>query len=135
MPLDATGSYQKTPRTGRARRGRMACLSGQMAEESVLRCYEAMGCQVLEQRWRGQGGEIDLIIRDGDDLVFVEVKASATHAAAAERLQRRQMDRICLSALEYADRLGGGSTGMRFDAALVDAAGRVELIHNAFGAN
>lgn len=49
----------------RAGRGRMADLSGRMAEEAVLRLYLQRGAQVLATRWRGQGAEIDLIVQDG----------------------------------------------------------------------
>lgn len=110
-------------------------MAGRLAEESVAAAYEAAGCRILQSRWRGQAGEIDLILRDGDDLVFVEVKKSASHAAAALRLDRRQMDRICLAALEYVgDQAPGRAPIMRFDAALVDGQGRVDIIRNAFGA-
>lgn len=120
----------------RRQRGRLACRSGRMAEEAVALRYEARGCDLLESRWRGPAGEIDLIVRDGDELVFVEVKKSATHDLAALRLDRRQMDRICLSALDYAGRLEGGRPlAMRFDAALVDDLGRIDVIENAFGMN
>lgn len=120
----------------RRQRGRLACLSGRMAEETVSQRYENRGCDLLERRWRGPAGEIDLIFRDGAELVFVEVKKSSTHDLAAQRLDRRQMDRICLSALDYAGRLDGGRpVAMRFDAALVDDFGRVDVIENAFGLN
>ena len=117
----------------RAGRGRTADLSGRMAEEAVLRLYLQRGAQVLATRWRGQGAEIDLIVQDGPDLVFVEVKASRSHADAALHLLPAQMRRITQAALEYCDRHGIGEVAMRFDVALVDATGRVELIPNAFG--
>lgn len=118
----------------RRQRGRIAALSGMMAEESVQRAYLRQGADLRASRWRGRAGEIDLIFRDGDDLVFVEVKKAATHARAAERLQPAQMRRICHAACEYCETAGLGSDmSMRFDVALVDQAGRVELIPNAFG--
>lgn len=113
----------------RARRGALAYHAGHAAEDQIVRRYEAAGCEVLERRWRGRAGEVDLIVRDGHETVFVEVKKAATHAEAAERLSRRQMDRICQAACEYA----GLAAEMRFDAALVDAHGRVEVLENAFG--
>lgn len=113
----------------RARRGALAYHAGHAAEDQIVRRYEAVGCEVLERRWRGKAGEVDLIVRDGASIVFVEVKKAATHADAAERLGRRQMYRICRAACEYA----GLSAEMRFDAALVDDAGRVEVLENAFG--
>lgn len=117
----------------RAGRGRTADLSGRMAEEGVQRLYLQRGAQVLDTRWRGQGAEIDLIVQDGPDLVFVEVKASRSHTDAALHLLPAQMRRIMQAALEYCDRQGIGEVAMRFDVALVDATGRVELIPNAFG--
>jgi putative endonuclease len=125
-----------TPVVSRARRdrGRLAALSGAMAEDSVHRQYLKNGAVLRASRWRGKAGEIDLIFQDGDDLVFVEVKKAATHAIAGERLRPAQMARICRAACEYCDVFGlGSAVPMRFDAALVDQSGRVELIENAFG--
>ncbi|WP_299845141.1 YraN family protein [uncultured Paracoccus sp.] len=120
----------------RQSRGRIACLSGRMAEDGVALHYEAAGYALLERRWRGPAGEIDLIFRDSEGLIFVEVKKSSSHDLAAQRLDRRQMDRICLSALDYAGRVDGGRpVAMRFDAALVDEIGRIDVIENAFGMN
>ncbi|MEE2859376.1 MAG: YraN family protein [Paracoccus sp. (in: a-proteobacteria)] len=117
----------------RRQRGRVAATSGRMAEENVLRAYKGSGADLLAERWRGRAGEIDLILRDGDDIVFVEVKAATTHAEAAERLQPAQMRRIMQAACEYCEAQGLGQVSMRFDAALVDATGRVDLLRNAFG--
>lgn len=118
-------------RSARACRGAVAWASGRAAEDSVARRYEMAGCAILERRWRGAAGEIDLIVRDGRTIVFVEVKQAASIAAAAERLGRRQMDRICLAACEFC----GMDAEMRFDAALVDRDGRIEVLENAFGQN
>lgn len=121
------------PSPARRQRGRRAALSGLMAEDNVQRLYQRRGAQLLASRWRGRAGEIDMVLQEGEDLVFVEVKSSTTHAAAAERLLPAQMRRITQAACEYCDLHGLGLVPMRFDAALVDALGRVELIENAFG--
>lgn len=121
-------------RQARTARGFYAQTSGRQAEELVAADYAARGCEVMARRWRGQYGEIDLIVKDGATLVFVEVKKSASHDRAALRLGRRQMDRICHSALDYCGRHANGmSTDMRMDAALVDDSGRIRVIANAFG--
>ncbi|WP_232844988.1 YraN family protein [Paracoccus onubensis] len=105
-----------------------------MAEDRVASRYNAQGYDILARRWRGRAGEIDLICQIGDCLVFVEVKSSRSHACAGERLSRRQMDRICRAACEFCgDRSAGLLSEMRFDAALVDASGRIDVIENAFG--
>ena len=88
---------------------------------------------ILQQRYRGRAGEIDLVVRDADELVFVEVKKSKTHAQAAQRLSRRQMDRICRTALKYVGSEPMGLlTPMRFALAFVDQYGAIDLIENAF---
>ncbi|MDO5619937.1 MAG: YraN family protein [Paracoccus sp. (in: a-proteobacteria)] len=124
------------PAATRSRRGALACLSGAMAEDSVAARYQAAGADLLARRWRGRAGEIDLIVQQDDCVIFVEVKKSRTHELAALRLDRRQMDRICGAALEYCGTLPLGSlTEMRFDVALVDETGRIDVIENAFGEN
>jgi len=89
---------------------------------------------VAARRWRGKGGEIDLILREGARVVFVEVKASSTHAAAAEMLGPRQAARLQAAAGEFlAGEPAGSLTEVRFDLACVDGAGRVAVIANAIG--
>lgn len=134
MQFHFTGTPVGRARPSKVARGIAAHASGAAAERLVEERYIAQGCEVLARRWRGLSGEIDLILREGTGVVFVEVKKSGTIDMAAERLGRRQMDRICNAALEFCDTLPTGSlTEMRFDAALVDDAGRIEIIPNAFG--
>jgi putative endonuclease len=107
--------------------------AGLAAEDIVARNSAARAHQVAARRWRGKSGEIDLVMRDGDTVVFVEVKKSASFAQAAQRLGRRQMDRLCTSAAEFlAGEPRGQLTDMRFDLALVDRLGAVNVIENAF---
>lgn len=124
MPVDLT-------HTDRIHRGIRNYLAGLSAEDSVARHYEDIGCVLLDRRWRGLSGEIDLIVRDGKEFVFVEVKTAPTFAAAAERLTSRQLERIVGAAQEYVGGLPDGlRSAMRFDAALVDGQGRVETLMN-----
>lgn len=105
--------------------------AGLSAEDMVLRSYQKQGATLLERRWRGPGGEIDLILAEGDRIVFVEVKKSKTHARALQRVTQRQLSRITASAEAYLDRCPKGSlTEIRIDVALVDAQGVVELVPN-----
>lgn len=116
----------------RAHRGRMAQCAGAFAEDIVARYYESLGCELKEKRWRGQGGEIDLIFAHGDVAIFVEVKKSVSFARAAAHLGSRQVMRLCQTAEEYLGVVGGNSlTECRFDVALVDDLGRVDVIENA----
>lgn len=116
------------------RQGSVAYHSGASAELRIAQDYERRGFPVARQRWRGQGGEIDLIARDGDGLIFVEVKKSRCFSRAAERLSPRQMQRIYATAEEYLGTQPRGQlTDVRFDVALVDGQGAVRVIENAFG--
>ncbi|CTQ33407.1 YraN family protein [Jannaschia rubra] len=112
--------------------GSVSYHAGLAAEDSVARHYGDTGRAVVARRWRGKGGEIDVIARDGDDTIFVEVKKSGSHGAAALRLGQRQVRRLMDCAGEYMGTLPGGLLSpVRFDVALVDGSGRIEIIENA----
>ena len=115
-------------------RGRMSHAAGLSAENSVAQNYAHRGFDVARRRWRGKGGEIDLILRDGAGLIFVEVKKARDFAVAAASLSARQMQRIYQAAEEFlAGEPAGSLTEVRFDVALVNAQGQTQIIENAFG--
>lgn len=120
--------------SARRERGKAGYMAGRAAECIVSRDYASRGYSVRVERWRGQAGEIDLILDNGADLVFVEVKASHTFDQAAHHLSRGQARRILSASAEY---LGGEPRGeltpMRIDLALVDGTGAVRVIENAIG--
>lgn len=108
--------------------------AGAAAEDIVARAYDRNGQAIAHRRWRARSGEIDLIARNGAQVIFIEVKKSRSFAEAACRLGRRQMDRICAAATEFlAGEPAGQLTDIRFDLALVDQRGAVQVIENAFG--
>ena len=110
-------------------------LSGLAAEGAVARRYEAEGRPIAARRWRGKWGEIDLIAREGDTVVFVEVKQARTHDEAASHVTPWQMSRIRTAASEFlAGEPRGQLTEVRIDVALVDGYGRVEILENACAA-
>lgn len=71
---------------------------GRYGEEVAARYLHGLGWAVLDRNWRGAGGEIDIVARDGDTVVVVEVKtrrgdrfghpAEAVTAAKHARLRR-----------------------------------------------
>ncbi len=122
-------------KTVRQIKGAMAYHSGMAAEESVARVYELAGRSILARRWRGTAGEVDLIAKDGAGFIFIEVKQSHSHAAAANMVSPKQIARIFDTATEYVTRAPlGMMSEMRFDVALVDGMGRVEVLENALAA-
>ncbi|UZD90121.1 YraN family protein [Cognatishimia activa] len=113
-------------------RGQQNYLSGVSGENAVQRIYEDRGCRPLTQRWRGGGGELDLVFEDDQGLVFVEVKTARRHDLAAQRISPAQVARIMNAASIFAERYSGGVlVDMRFDVALVNGKGEVHILENA----
>jgi putative endonuclease len=130
MPFDLVMSpLQRT----RKARGLTNYLAGHAAEASVARHYEGRGIVICARNWRGTSGEVDLIGRDGDVVVFVEVKHSRTHDLAASHIGAAQVRRIFACVDEYvANEPKGLLTDVRIDLALVDGTGRIDIVENAF---
>jgi putative endonuclease len=106
---------------------------GRAAEDRAAAALEAEGWVVLARRVRTAAGELDLVAERAGLLAFVEVKARPRLAEAAFALVPRQRARLAAAAEAWlAANPGRGSAGMRFDVLLVDAAGRVRRIADAF---
>jgi putative endonuclease len=126
---DARPVVPKAKRT----RGKVAYLSGLAAEDTVLRAFKARGAELLERRWRGQAGEIDLIFLENGVYVFCEVKAAQSFEQAMERLRPAQIQRIHASAGEYLGHTPGGQLSeVRFDLAIVNGQGMCRVLDGAF---
>ena len=80
----------------------------------------AKGYRIAARRWRSAAGEIDIVARRGNLLIFVEVKARNTFDDAAYSVTPRQKQRIAAAAAIWlADHVDDASRDMRFDAILV----------------
>ncbi|WP_299848240.1 YraN family protein [uncultured Roseovarius sp.] len=113
--------------------GQRAELSGRAAEDRVAVEYARLGYALIETRWRGAGGEVDLIFGQGELLVFTEVKKARSIDAAICSLRPAQMRRIHAAASEYLARTPNGQlSDVRFDLAAMDGTGRVQIFENAF---
>jgi len=76
--------------------------------------------RIVARRYRTAAGEIDLIVRRGRTLVFVEVKARADFRGAAEAVSARQQHRIARAASQFlAARPDLAGLDQRFDALLI----------------
>src|SRR5256885_8600033 len=93
---------------------------GLSAETRAAALLLAKGYRIVARRWRSPVGEIDLVVRRGRLLVFVEVKARGRFDDAAEAVTERQRRRIVAAAeawlASHADDL---ACDIRFDAVLV----------------
>jgi putative endonuclease len=93
---------------------------GISAESRAAALLIAKGFRILARRWKSSAGEIDIIARRRQLLVFVEVKARAGLDAAAESVTPRQRQRIAAAAEAWLAINGvGGFRDIRFDAILV----------------
>jgi putative endonuclease len=98
---------------------------GKSGEDRAVAELERRGYAILARRYRTGHGEIDIIAKDGETTVFVEVKARATRefGTAAEAItprKRRQMIRMALEYLTF-NRLA--NIPCRFDVVTLDGVG------------
>ena len=94
----------------------------------MARHYEAAGYVVLDQNWQVRGGELDLVLERGDEIVFCEVKTRSSHRfEAVDSRKQRFIRRTALSWLDTHDRRGR----LRFDVAAVTGSA-IEIVEGAF---
>lgn len=108
--------------------------TGLLAEMLAAWFLRLKGYRIVAQRFKTPVGEIDLIARRGDVLVFVEVKAREKMDDALAALQGRQMTRLTRAAQWY---MGSGqqtATQMRFDVVAVVLPLTIKHIQAAFTA-
>lgn len=106
---------------------------GRIGEDAACAFLSGQGFQVLDRNWRCRSGEIDLVARSKDLIVFAEVKSrtGTTFGEPEESVTPRKAARIRGLASEY---LAGSEVhgDVRFDviAVMLDRSGRVlELRH------
>lgn len=90
---------------------------GEFGERAAQRHLQSLGFKFLTANFRSDHGEIDLVFRDADCLVFVEVKTRSSEAwtrpAAAVNAAKRR--KISKTALDYLRLLEDPRVKMRFD--------------------
>ena len=109
--------------------------AGDAAEDAAARHLAAAGCRILERNARYRDGEVDLIARERDLLVFVEVRmrASARFGGAAVSVNSLKQKRITRAAQHWLfSRYGERWPACRFDVVTVDGSGTIEWIRDAF---
>ncbi|MCW8125610.1 YraN family protein [Microbulbifer halophilus] len=109
---------------------------GARMEESAARHLQRAGLKIKARNYRCRHGEIDLIARDGDTLVFVEVRyrRSSRYGSASATVDARKQRKLLATADSYLQqhRL---DCPCRFDVVAIEGdAGNIQWIENAFGA-
>lgn len=98
----------------------------------MARHYESDGYVVLDRNWRVRGGELDLVLSRGHEIVFCEVKtrSNSYFGSGLESVDRRKQRLLRRTAMSWLDSHDLRGT-LRFD--VVSVVGpRIEVLENAF---
>jgi putative endonuclease len=95
----------------------VAARHGRLGETAARRHLQSKGWKFLTANYRTRRGEIDLVFREGADLVFVEVKTRSSEewrrpAAAIRSPKRRRLSKV---AMEYLRAIHHPTVKVRFD--------------------
>lgn len=110
-------------------------VSGRDAEKRARRYLERRGFSFIEANYRCQAGEIDLIMRHGDMIVFVEVRyrKDQSYGGALESIDSRKQGRLRAAAEHYLQRRRSAADApCRFDVVLISGPRKqIDWIPNA----
>ncbi len=124
--------------TGENSKGHQNAGVGNKGEELATAFLERSGLKIIERNFRCKSGEIDIVARDGNTLVFIEVKSRKTLSYGVPQLavtpfKQRQISK---AALTWLGRNRLHDTPARFDVIAILLEGsyqhRIEHIKNAF---
>jgi putative endonuclease len=108
---------------------------GACAEQLAAHFLQQQGLKLLQQNYRCRLGEIDLILQDGDTLVFTEVRlrSRSDFGGAAASIDARKQAKLVRAAQHYLATLAHVPP-CRFDAVLLDTLDykRMEWVRDAF---
>jgi putative endonuclease len=110
---------------------------GKLGEDLALKTIKQMGYRCIARNYRCPLGEMDIIARDGDTLVFVEIKTRRGKSLewAKEAVDRRKKRQLSKVALVYMKENHCADVKSRFDVVAVNL-GRhgkeIEVVQNAF---
>ena len=114
---------------------------GVQGEEVAEKYLHQQGYQIVERNFHSQQGEVDIIARDGNFLVFVEVKSYSFRSLVSPvaSVRRNKRDSIIHAARSYLYRKNIHHINCRFDVISIyrrrDGSQAVELYKDAFTVN
>jgi putative endonuclease len=108
---------------------------GNIGEDIACEYLKKIGYKILERNFRIRGGEIDIIAKDKDTLVFVEVKMRSTNlfGTAKESIVFHKITSLKKCALSYNQMVRWEGKPYRFDLVAIDYekdTPKIELIQN-----
>jgi putative endonuclease len=111
--------------------------NGAQHEAAALAHLRSAGLTLVARNCRYRVGEIDLVMRDGATLVFVEVRfrSHAGYGGGTGSVDARKQARLVAAASLYlAEHPADAHRVCRFDVVAIDGAGKVDWVRDAFGA-
>jgi putative endonuclease len=106
-------------------------LAGDAGEDAALLHLQKHGLTLVERNFSCRGGELDLVMRDGATVVFVEVRrrASSAYGGAAATIGRAKQARLLVAANTWLQRYRM-PPACRFDVVAIDG-GLLTWLRNA----
>ena len=106
---------------------------GVSGEDLAAAWYEANGYEVVDRNWRCRHGELDLVLRNGRQVVFCEVKArtGVGFGLPGEAITRDKKQRIRFLAARWLEGAKPRPAEIRFDVAAI-LGDDVEVLEGAF---
>ena len=107
--------------------------TGEKYERAAGFYLEQLGFQILEYNYRCRIGEIDIVAKDGENLVFCEVKyrADRNRGNPLEAVDARKQKKIFRTAMYYLTEHRLGDVPCRFDVIGIEGT-KIQLVKNAF---
>lgn len=110
---------------------------GRQGEEYTCAYIEKQGMALLTRNYHCRGGEVDIIAREGDTVVFIEVKTrcGGGFGSGAEAVTPAKIKKIICAAQHYIMKRAPAEESFRFDVAEVDVRDglySINYIKNAF---
>ena len=111
--------------------------AGNYGEAAAAGYIEAKGYEILVRNYRAFGGEIDIVAKSGDYVVFIEVKyrKQLAYGRPVDAITEKKRRSLIAAAYGYLAENGRGDENCRFD--IIEVFGREQLhinhIENAFG--
>jgi putative endonuclease len=95
---------------------------GTAGEELACRHLRGRGLSIVERNYRCRLGEIDVVAREGDTIVFVEVKerGDSSHGGAVEAVTGPKRRRVIRAARHWASVHRESESHIRFDVIAID---------------
>lgn len=106
---------------------------GDAAEERACRHLDRSGFAIVERKYRTKGGEIDIVARKGDVLVFVEVRSREVpgFGTPEESVTPAKRRRIVAAARHYLSNVPPASwREARFDVIAIDGSGEAAVLRH-----